>query len=176
MPSPPQPRTLQDKVYVFQSYRKRQRMTKGIAGAIVTGSSRGIGKAIAFDLASRGARVVFTYTSDRSKEPSNELISRIESEADSSAIAVQCDLLNPDAPEKVVKAALEVYGPHIDILVNNAAIISDKYVQDVSTEHFDEVFHLNVRAPMLMVQAVLPHLQRPGRDILHTNVSDHSIC
>jgi NAD(P)-dependent dehydrogenase (short-subunit alcohol dehydrogenase family) len=116
-------------------------------------------------MASRGAKVVFTYTSDRSREPSNELISRIESGANSSAISVQCDLLNPDTPEKVVKAALETCGPHIDILVNNAAMITDKYISDISTEHFDEVFHLNVRAPMLMVQAVLPHLRRPGGDI-----------
>jgi 3-oxoacyl-[acyl-carrier protein] reductase len=140
-------------------------LTNDSCSAIVTGASRGIGKAIAFDLASRGAKVVFTYTSDRSKEPSNELISRIESNANSSAISVQCDLLSPGSPERIVKAALEAYGPHIDILVNNAAMITDKYVGDISTEHFDEVFHLNVRAPLLMVQAVLPHLRRPGRHI-----------
>jgi 3-oxoacyl-[acyl-carrier protein] reductase len=140
-------------------------LTNDYCSAIVTGASRGIGRAIAFDLACRGAKVVFTYTSDRSKEPSNELISRIESNANSSAISVQCDLLSPGSPERIVKAALEAYGPHIDILVNNAAMITDKYVGDISTEHFDEVFHLNVRAPLLMVQAVLPHLRRPGRNI-----------
>ena len=131
--------------------------------AIVTGASRGIGKAIAFDLASRGAKVVLTYTSDRSKEPADELISRIKSEANSTAISVQCNLLDLEAPKTILKAALDAFGQNIDILVNNAAGISDKAVQDVSAEHFDEIFHLNVRAPMMMIQAVLPHLRRPGR-------------
>lgn len=44
-------------------------------------------------------------------------------------------------------------------------MITDKYVQDVDPEHFDEVFHLNVRAPLMMIQAVLPHFRRPGRII-----------
>lgn len=114
------------------------------------------------DLASRGAKVVFTYTSDRSREPADELITRIETEAHSSAIFVRSKPLYEEAPRYVAKAAQEAFG-HIDILVNNAAMITDKYVQDVSVDHFDEVFHLNARAPMLMVQATLPHMRRPGK-------------
>ena len=114
-------------------------------------------------MASRGARVVFTYTSDRSKEPADELIKSIKSEAKSDAISIQCNLLDMEAPQAIMKAALDAFGSSIDILVNNAAMISDKAVQDISVEHFDEVMHLNVRAPTLMVQAVLPHLRRPGR-------------
>ncbi|KAK3703216.1 hypothetical protein LTR37_014556 [Vermiconidia calcicola] len=147
MPSTQQPRTLEGTV------------------AIVTGASRGIGKAIAFDLASRGAKVTITFSSDRSKEPVDELISRIKAEANSSAIGVQCNLQATEAPKKIVDATVAAFGHDIDILVNNAAIISDKPVQDITPEHFDEVFHLNVRAPLLMVQAVLPHLRRPGRII-----------
>jgi len=64
-----------------------------------------------------------------------------------------------------VDATLKAFGPHIDILVNNAGIISDKYAQDITAEHFDEVMHTNVRAPLFMLQAVLPHLRRPGRII-----------
>lgn len=62
-------------------------------------------------------------------------------------------------------ATLEAFGPHIDILVNNAAIISGEFTQDITAEHFDEVFHTNVRAPLFMLQAVLPHLRKPGRII-----------
>lgn len=127
----------------------------------MTGASRGIGKAIAWDLALRGANVVFTYTSDRSKEPSDELISQIK-EANSSAVALQCDLLYPEAPHEILKAAQDAFGSKIDILVNNAAMITDKYIQDITIDHFDQVFHLNARAPLLMIQAILPHMRRPG--------------
>lgn len=133
--------------------------------AIVTGASRGIGHAIAYDLASRGAKVTLTYSSDRSRQGANELISRIKSEAHSSAIGVQCNLRNLDAPKQIVDETLKAFGPHIDILVNNAATISDKFAADITADHFAEVFETNVRAPLFMLQAVLPHLRRPGRII-----------
>lgn len=93
------------------------------------------------------------------------MIHSIKTEATSNAIGVQCDLQNVEAPQKIVDAAVEAFGPKIDILVNNAAMISSNRYQDITPEHFDEVFHLNVRAPLLMLQAVSPHLRRPGRII-----------
>lgn len=131
----------------------------------MTGGSRGIGSALAFDLASRGAKVAITYSSDRSKQPTDELISRIQSEAKGSAIGIQCNLQTPEAPKQIVSETIKAFGDKIDILVNNAGVISDKYLQDITLEHFDEVFYLNVRAPLLMLQAVLPHLRTPGRII-----------
>lgn len=71
---PHQPRTLEGKV------------------AIVTGASRGIGEAIAYDLAARGAKIAITYSSDRSREGANALIQSIKTETNSGAIGVQCDL------------------------------------------------------------------------------------
>ncbi|KAI6891473.1 hypothetical protein KC318_g12235 [Hortaea werneckii] len=133
--------------------------------AIVTGASRGIGEAIAFDLAARGAKVTITYSSDRSKKGADALVSRIKSETNGSAIDVQCDLKSPEAPKQIVDATTKAFGPHIDILVNNAAIISDKFAQDITAEHFDDMFYTNVRAPLFMLQAILPHLRRPGRII-----------
>lgn len=65
--------------------------------------------------------------------------------------------------KKIVDETLGAFGPQIDILVNNAAVISDKLIADITPEHFDNVFHVNVRASLLMLQAVLPHLRRPGR-------------
>ena len=76
----------------------------------------------AYDLASRGAKVVLTYSSDRSKQGADELISRIKSEVNSSAIGIQCNLQSTEAPQQIVDAALQAFGPHIDILVNNAAM------------------------------------------------------
>jgi 3-oxoacyl-[acyl-carrier protein] reductase len=109
--------------------------------------------------------VTLTYSSDRSKQGADELISRIKSEANSSAIGVQCDLKSLEAPKQIVDATLKAFGPHIDILVNNAAIISSSFINDITAEHFDDVFYTNVRAPLFMLQAVLPHLRRPGRII-----------
>lgn len=80
---------------------------------------------------------------------------------------MQCDLKDPTAPTQIVRATVEAFGPHIDILVNNAAIISSKFAQDITIEHFDEIFHTNVRAPLLLLQAVLPHLRRPEGRIIN---------
>lgn len=118
---------------------------------------------IAFDLACRGAKVTITYSSDRSKKTADELISRIQTEAKSSAIGVQCNLRSASAPQQIVDETIAAFGQHIDILVNNAAEMSNAFIEDITPEHFDEIFHLNVRGPLLMLKAVLPHLRRPGR-------------
>ena len=115
--------------------------------------------------------MVITYSSDRSKEHVNDLIYRINSEAGSSAVGVQCDLQSLQAPKQIVDAARHYFGTHIDILINNAAMITDKWVQDITPQHFDDAFHLNVRAPLLMVQAILPHLRAPGRIINISSVA-----
>ena len=148
-----------------------ERNSSVVNSTIVTGASRGIGKAIAYDLASRGAKVVITYSSDRSKTSVEELITQIKSEANSSAIGVQCNLHSLEAPRQIIEASLRAFGPHIDILVNNAAMITDKFVQNITPEHFDDVFHLNARAPLLMVQAILPHLRAPGRIVSISSVA-----
>ncbi|KAF2487200.1 hypothetical protein BDY17DRAFT_288512 [Neohortaea acidophila] len=132
--------------------------------AIVTGGSRGIGSAIAFTLASHGAKVAITYTSDRSSEPTKALVERISSEAKSRAISIQCDLKDPKSPQKIVDETVKEFG-HIDILVNNAAVFSTTFLPDITLQLFEDLFHTNVRAPMLLSQAVLPHLRRPGRII-----------
>lgn len=137
----------------------------------MTGSSRGIGEAIAYDLASRGAKVVITYSSNGSKPGADALVSRIRSSTHSDAIDVQCNLRNPASAQKIVDATLSAFGPHIDILINNAAVVSDKSVADITLDHFDEIFQTNVRAPLLMLQAVLPHLRRPGRIVNISSVA-----
>ena len=108
----------------------------------MTGASRGIGEAIALDLGARGAKVVLTYSSDRSREAANKTIARIESEGNSAAIGVQCNLKEIAAPKQIVEETIKAFGPHIDILVNNAAVISGSYVADITPEHFDEALHM----------------------------------
>ncbi|KAL9088252.1 MAG: hypothetical protein Q9159_003164 [Coniocarpon cinnabarinum] len=132
--------------------------------AVVTGASRGIGTTLAYDLASRGAKVAITYTSESSKAGIEEVTKRIASETASTSHIIQADLREPAAADKVVEETVKAFG-FVDILVNNAGLILTKTVHDVTPEDFDSIYHLNVRAPLLLVQKVWPHMRRPGRII-----------
>ncbi|KAF2087194.1 NAD(P)-binding protein [Saccharata proteae CBS 121410] len=134
--------------------------------AIVTGAARGIGVGIALELANRGAKVVCSYTSPSSSKLSDDLISKIKAlNNGSDAIKVSADLKDPAAPAEIVSATTAAFGPHIDILVNNAGVGSLKFLPDITAEAIAEVYDVNVRAPILMAKAVLPHLRAPGRII-----------
>ncbi|KAI9711605.1 MAG: hypothetical protein M1812_007127 [Candelaria pacifica] len=143
--------------------------------AIVTGGSRGIGAGIAYELARRGARVIIVYTSSSSSPLADELVSRIQNLSNgSSALAVRADLRSPDAPSEILKAAsLDTYSADndnkpsktIDILVNNAGGEGMKPLADITASSFSSVYDINVRGPLFMTQAVLPHLRAPGRII-----------
>ncbi|KAF2838603.1 NAD(P)-binding protein [Patellaria atrata CBS 101060] len=132
--------------------------------AIVTGASRGIGAAIALELAKRGAKVVLTYTSERSTKITEDLIAQIANFGNGAAGAkIQADLRELDAPAKIVSATRAAFGKSIDILVNNAGVEIVKSVLDVTPEDFASVFDLNVRGAYFMSQAVTKHLRSPGR-------------
>ncbi|KAL5362539.1 hypothetical protein BJX96DRAFT_102610 [Aspergillus floccosus] len=134
--------------------------------AIVTGGSRGIGERIALELAQNGAKVSITYTSTGSAARLASLIKRINAlENGASAIAIKADLRDPASPSKIVTETIRQFGEFIDILVNNAGVELVKPIEDVTVADFGWVYDLNVRAPMLMVQATLPYLRAPGRII-----------
>jgi len=132
--------------------------------AIVTGASRGIGEAIAFDLASRGASVMITYTSASSEAKVENLIARIDSlKNGSSAACVKADLALPGSPQQIVDATLSAFAiDTIHILVNNAGIIYDKFMVDSDAEGFDSVMQINLRAPFFLTQCVRKHLPSAG--------------
>ncbi|KAL2842754.1 hypothetical protein BJY01DRAFT_216299 [Aspergillus pseudoustus] len=132
--------------------------------AIVTGGSRGIGERIAYELAQNGAKVSITYTSTASEARLETLIESINAlNNGSSAISIKADLRDPSSAGRIVATTTQHFGDSIDILVNNAGVELVKPVQDVTVADFGFVYDLNVRAPMLMLQAVLPHLRAPGR-------------
>lgn len=140
--------------------------------AIVTGASRGIGYGIAYELARRGANVFITYNSPSSTSAVEGLISNIDAlKNGAKAASIRADLHQPDSAAEIVKGALEAFPAasqgktFIDILVNNAAVISFKPITEVTPDEFAYVYNLNVRAPILLVAAVLPYLRRPGRII-----------
>ena len=110
--------------------------------ALVTGSSRGIGRAIAEALAARGAKVIVNYRS--SPEAAEEVIRAIE-EKGGSAVAVQADVSDFSAAQDLVKAAIDTYG-QIDILVNNAGTTEDTLLMTMKEEQWDSVIDTNLKS------------------------------
>ncbi|MFN2355258.1 MAG: SDR family oxidoreductase [Desulfopila sp.] len=109
--------------------------------AIVTGGSRGIGRAIVRQLCGMGAHVVFNYSSDTKR--ANELVSEIE-EKGGSATALQADIARVAEIENMFDLALSTHG-RLDILVNNAGIATYKNIADFSEEEYDRIFTINVK-------------------------------
>ena len=93
--------------------------------AIITGGSRGIGKAMALKLGELGYNVAINYRSDSSKQLTEDLIEEIKSTYDVDAIAVQADVSKFEDCKKLVEAAVEAFGEEIDALVNNAGITNN---------------------------------------------------
>lgn len=129
--------------------------------AIVTGGSRGIGAGIAKELSKRGAKVLITYASSSSK--ADEVVASIKSQG-GEAVAIQADCVSPDAPKLVAEAAAEFDGHGgFDIIVNNAGAGDEMWLKDVTYEHFDKMFHTNVRFPMFLMKESLPYIRKGGR-------------
>ncbi len=110
--------------------------------ALVTGGSRGIGKAIALQLARAGANVLITYA--RSAEAAGEVVRQIE-DMGTRAIAIQADAVDFKEAEKVIGAALEAFNG-LDILVNNAGITRDTLIMRMTEEQWDEVISTNLKS------------------------------
>ena len=137
--------------------------------ALVTGGSRGIGKAIGLRLATQGADVAFSYKGNEAaaRETAREIQAMKRR-----ALAVQGDVADVDSAENVVKAALDAFGK-IDILVNNAGITRDDLIMRMSPEAWREVLETNLFGAFWMTKAVTrPMLKaRGGRIINITSVS-----
>jgi 3-oxoacyl-[acyl-carrier protein] reductase len=129
--------------------------------AVITGSSRGLGAAIAKDLASNGAKVVVNYLN--SPERAEQVVLSIKDNG-GDAFAVQADMGTVDGPKKLVTEAVKVYSK-IDIIVNNGALWNIDKVGEIEPSTFDRLFAVNVRGPLLLVQESLPYLQEHGRII-----------
>ena len=131
--------------------------------AIVTGSSRGLGKAVAMALAREGAKVAVVARSEtEGRFPGT--IYKVEEEikaAGGHAIAVRCDLTRPEDIERMAKEVLDAFG-RVDILVNNAAAVVNGSVQSTRLDHWNLAFDLNVRAPFLCAKYVLPGMTARG--------------
>ncbi len=137
--------------------------------AIVTGASRGIGKAIAEDLGSRGASVVVNYHS--SAEGAEEVVAAIE-KSGGRAKAFQADVSDLKQAQDLVKFAVEEFkGLHI--LVNNAGIIRDGFIMLMKEEDFDDVIRTNLKGTFNCSKAAVRHMmkKRYGKIISITSIS-----
>ncbi len=134
--------------------------------AIVTGSSRGIGRGLALVLAQRGAVVAITYTSDSSTAQAESLATEIN--ALTRACIIKADLASIDCGPEIIQGALQGLGvAKIDILVNNAAVGPPPLpATDFDSKEYDSTMKINLRAPMLLVKELLPVLsEKDGRII-----------
>ena len=129
--------------------------------AVITGASRGIGRAIAIHMAKMGARVVINYKG--SEEKAREVKAEIE-DAGGEATLFQCDVSDFSECEKFVKQVVGQFG-RIDILVNNAGITKDGLLIGMSEENFDKVVQVNLKGTFNMLRFVSKQMikQRYGR-------------
>ncbi|SDN75892.1 SDR family NAD(P)-dependent oxidoreductase [Streptomyces wuyuanensis] len=125
---------------------------------IVTGASSGIGRAVALSFADAGAAVLGT---GRNAQALGEL-----SAAHASIETIRCDVTDEDAPEAIVRTAVDRWG-RLDVLVNNAGILTMMPLREVTSDRVKQVFATNVVAPSLLAGAALPYLQESGGSIVN---------
>ena len=137
--------------------------------AVVTGGSRGIGRAICVELAKRGAYVIVNYNTNQ--EAAQSVIDEINADG-GSASSLQADVSDEIQAQKLIKEATGVHGK-IDILVNNAGITRDNVIMMMKADDFDAVINANLRSTWLCSKAAVRSMmsKRYGRIINITSVS-----
>jgi NAD(P)-dependent dehydrogenase (short-subunit alcohol dehydrogenase family) len=133
--------------------------------ALVTGASRGIGRASALALAAAGAQVLVHYSN--SEKEADAVVAEIRN-GGGKAEKVGADLRKPEGPHALAKQVRAIVGDRLDILVANAGISKSNSIEDTTLEDFDNLFAVNVRAPFFLVQQLLPVLCK-GSNIIFTS-------
>lgn len=129
--------------------------------AIITGASRGIGRALAVGFAQQGASVVAAARTETVADSLEGTVQQIVGSA-GNVVAVVCDLTRENDVRRVVDAALTAFG-RIDVLVNNAGVNIRGPTLQLSTESWDHIMAVNLRGPFLMCKHVLPVMMRQGQ-------------
>src|SRR5258707_10605143 len=138
--------------------------------AIVTGATRGIGRAIALELARRGADVAFNYA--RSAESAETLKADIEA-IGGRALSFQCDVANTEAAAEMVKQVKDAFG-RIDFLINNAGITRDNLILRMKENDWDEVIDTNLKGAWNFAKAALRTMLRQDTGGSILNISSIS--
>jgi 3-oxoacyl-[acyl-carrier protein] reductase len=149
-------------------------MTKKLEGkiALVTGASRGIGRAIASALANTGARVLVHY--GRSAQDAESLVAAIHSKG-GRAEAISADLATPEGATSLAKEVRSIVGDRLDLLVLNAGVSKAATIRDHTVEDFDNLFATNVRSPFFLVQQLLPILGEGSNIIVISSLGARAV-
>jgi 3-oxoacyl-[acyl-carrier protein] reductase len=139
--------------------------------ALVTGASRGIGRASALALAAAGAQVLVHYS--RGASEAEAVVAEIR-KAGGRADAVAADLAAPDGAHQLAKQVRKIVGDRLDILVANAGVSKAATIEDTTVEDFDRLFAVNVRAPFFLVQQLLPILGKGSSIVLLSSLGAHA--
>jgi len=140
--------------------------------ALVTGASRGIGRATAFALAQAGARVLVHY--GRSAQDAESVVAAIRSQG-GRADAIKADLGTAEGAAQLAKEVRSIVGERLDVLVLNAGISKAATIKDHTVEDFDNLFATNVRSPFFLVQQLVPVLGGGSNIIVISSIGAHAV-
>ena len=134
------------------------------AVVVVTGSARGIGRAIAEELGREGAKVVVNYS--KSKEAAEDLVAKLHQSGSSESVAIQADVSDPVQAARLIEETVKKFG-RIDVLVNNAGINVDRSMKNLSVEDWSKVIQSDLSGSFYTVKAALPYFmqQKSGKII-----------
>jgi 3-oxoacyl-[acyl-carrier protein] reductase len=139
--------------------------------ALVTGASRGIGRASALALAKAGAQVLIHYSTGKTE--AQAVVAEIR-KSGGRADAIGVDLVQPDGAHILAREVRGIVGDRLDVLVANAGVGKSAPIEDLSVEDFDRLFAVNVRAPYFLVQQLLPILGEGSSVILVSSLAAHA--
>jgi 3-oxoacyl-[acyl-carrier protein] reductase len=140
--------------------------------ALVTGASRGIGRATASALAEAGAHVLVHY--GRSAQDAESLVAGIHAKG-GRANAVKVDLAAPDGATLLAREVRSIVGQRLDVLVSNAGVSKSATIKDHTIEDFDNLFATNVRSPFFLVQQLLPVFGEGSNIIVISSLGAHAV-
>jgi 3-oxoacyl-[acyl-carrier protein] reductase len=140
--------------------------------ALVTGASRGIGRATASALSNAGAHVLVHY--GRSAQDAESLVAGIRSNG-GRADAIRADLGTPEGASLLAKEVRSIVGERLDVLVSNAGISKAATIKDHTAEEFDNLFATNVRSPFFLVQQLLPILAEGSNIIVISSLGARAV-
>ena len=139
--------------------------------ALVTGASRGIGRASALALARAGAQVLVHY--GNSQLEADAVVAEIRASG-GKADKIGADLGLPEGPHELARGVREIVGGRLDILVANAGISKAATIEETTVADFDAQFAVNVRAPFFLVQQLLPVLSQGSSIVLVSSLAAHA--
>jgi NAD(P)-dependent dehydrogenase (short-subunit alcohol dehydrogenase family) len=140
--------------------------------ALVTGASRGMGRASALALAAAGAQVLVHY--GRGANEAEAVVAEIR-KTGGRADAIAADLAAADGAHKLAKQARAIVGDRLDILVANAGISKAATIEETTVEDFDKLFAVNVRAPFFLVQQLLPIMSKGSSIVFLSSLGAHAV-